>query len=87
MVTASIVYITKTVAGDDFTHKAAVVSGWGKQADEGFSSRFLHDITLEILSDKECRLSEIGNLYSKLPDKVLCAYQRKTDSCQVNTVL
>lgn len=75
--------ILKIVAGDEFTHKAATVAGWGKQHDEGYSSRFLHDITLEILSSEQCQMSKLGNLYSKLPDQVICAYQRNTDSCQV----
>lgn len=78
-------FIKALFADDNFDHKAATVVGWGRKHDEGFSSRFLHEVTLEILTGKQCAMSKIGNLYRKIPDQLLCGYQRNTDSCQVRS--
>lgn len=69
--------------GDDFTRKVAVVAGWGRKYENGFTDRYLQKTLVEILPDSDCSLSKIGNLFSNIQDQVLCAYQRNTDSCQV----
>ena len=72
------------VPGDDFSHKGAIVAGWGRKEDNGYQLRFLHEITQGILSGKECSQSRIGWIYQKIANQVICGYQRDTDSCQVS---
>ena len=72
------------VLEDDFTHKGAIVAGWGNRGHSGFPLRFLHEITQGILSGKECSQSLISFAYNEIPEQLICGYQRETDPCPVS---
>jgi hypothetical protein len=72
------------MAGRSFTGLQGVVTGWGVTVQNGLPSDVLNEVTVPILSNKECRTTPYGN--KKITDNMLCAgfSEGKKDSCQVS---
>ncbi|XP_023717600.1 trypsin-1 isoform X1 [Cryptotermes secundus] len=68
--------------GRSFTGMQGVVTGWGVTVQNGAPSDVLNEVTVPILSNKECRMTPYGS--RKITDNMMCAGypQGKKDSCQ-----
>ncbi|KAE8744207.1 hypothetical protein FOCC_FOCC009127 [Frankliniella occidentalis] len=68
--------------GKSFTGLDGVVTGWGVSMPGGNTNQILHEVTVPIMSNKECRKSNYGA--KRISDNMLCAGypEGKKDSCQ-----
>lgn len=62
------------------TGKKAIIVGWGRKSDGGPSSDILMEGKVVVLTDRECKKSQIGELYD--PKSMMCALNLKQDACQ-----
>jgi hypothetical protein len=72
------------MAGRSFAGAQGVVTGWGVTQQYGAPSDVLNEVTVPIMSNKDCRMTSYGN--KKITDNMMCAGfpEGKKDSCQVN---
>ncbi|XP_067000371.1 trypsin-1 isoform X2 [Anabrus simplex] len=66
--------------GSDYTHQIALVTGWGRTAQNGNPSRYLRKASVKILLQSDCRNTTIGE---HIMDTMMCAYEFETDACQI----
>jgi len=71
------------MTGKSFTGLQGVVTGWGVTIQYGAPSDVLNEVTVPIMSNKDCRMTPYGQ--KKITDNMLCAgyLEGKQDSCQV----
>jgi hypothetical protein len=71
------------LTGKSFTGLQGVVTGWGVTTQHGATSDVLNEVTVPIMSNKDCRMTPYGQ--KKITDNMLCAGfpEGKKDSCQV----
>ena len=71
------------MTGNSFAGLQGVVTGWGVTKQYGTSSDVLNEVTVPIMSNKDCRMTRYGQ--KKITDNMLCAGfpEGKKDSCQV----
>jgi hypothetical protein len=72
------------MTGRSFTGMQGVATGWGVTVQNGSPSDVLNEVTVPILSNRECRTTSYGS--KKITDNMLCAGfpEGKKDSCQVS---
>ncbi|XP_041989129.1 coagulation factor XI-like [Aricia agestis] len=63
----------------DFTHRMTTIVGWGK-ADEGTLSSVLLQASLRVLSDEECKGSNLSEHI--VQETMMCAFYKGRDGCQ-----
>ncbi|PSN57576.1 hypothetical protein C0J52_00497 [Blattella germanica] len=68
--------------GRSYTGVQAVVTGWGVTMQNGAPSDVLNEVSVPIMSNKECRMTAYGT--KKITDNMMCAGypEGKKDSCQ-----
>ncbi|XP_069702853.1 trypsin-1-like [Periplaneta americana] len=68
--------------GKSFTGVNGLVTGWGVTAQNGAPSDVLNEVTVPIMSNKECKSTAYGN--KRITDNMMCAGypEGKKDSCQ-----
>jgi len=71
------------MTGKSFTGQQGVVTGWGLTKQYGAPSDVLNEVTVPIMSNKDCRMTAYGQ--KKITDNMLCAgfKEGRKDSCQV----
>jgi hypothetical protein len=71
------------MTGKSFTGLQGVVTGWGAKVVHGPPSPSLNEVTVPIMSNKECRMTPYGQ--NRITDNMMCAGypEGKKDSCQV----
>jgi hypothetical protein len=72
------------LTGKSFTGLEGVVTGWGAVMQHGATSDVLNEVTVPIMSNKECRMTTYGQ--KRITDNMMCAGfpEGKKDSCQVS---
>lgn len=70
-------------AGKSFSGKDGIVTGWGVSTPGGSTNQVLHEVSVPIMSNKDCRKSNYGA--KRITDNMMCAGypEGKKDSCQV----
>lgn len=58
---------------------SATISGWGKLAEGGSSSKTLKQVDVHIMSQDDCQMI-YGNIIS---DAMICTFDNGKDACQV----
>ncbi|KAK6627827.1 hypothetical protein RUM44_010306 [Polyplax serrata] len=68
--------------GKSFSHYDGLVTGWGVRSQGGVTSPILHEVTVPIMSNAECRKTKYGS--KRITDNMLCAGfpEGKKDACQ-----
>lgn len=71
--------------GQDFAGYTAVVTGWGRKIyKQIYRDRFLKQVKLRVLSNKECAETNMESMYSPYSYQMICAYGHGIDACKVN---
>lgn len=63
----------------DMVDVKAIVAGWGRLAEGGAKTHYLHHTSLRIMPHEHCKMT-YHDLYDE--DVSYCAYQEDTDTCQ-----
>ena len=71
---------------DDFAGIKVIVAGWGKLSENGVSADSLMETKVILKNQNECR-EMTRNLITFNPDSMICAYEYKTDACQVRKIM
>lgn len=67
---------------DDFAGMKVTVAGWGRLSENGGSAESLMETKVKLKNQNECQ-EMTKNLITFNPDSMICAYEYKTDACQV----
>ena len=67
---------------DDFAGMKVTVAGWGRLSENGDSANSLMETKVKLKTQNECD-EMTRNLITFNPDSMICAYEFKTDACQV----
>ncbi|KAH6923341.1 hypothetical protein HPB50_000426 [Hyalomma asiaticum] len=68
----------------DMVDVKAIVAGWGRLAEGGAKTHYLHHTSLRIMPHEDCKMT-YHDLYDE--DVSYCAYQEDTDTCQVRLLV
>jgi len=68
--------------GRSFSNMEGLITGWGVKTQGGSTSSVLHEVTVPIMSNSDCRKSKYGP--KRITDNMICAGlpEGKKDACQ-----
>lgn len=68
------------VSDSEYARKTAMVTGWGRTAQNGNPSRLLRKASVKVMTNEECK--NITSVGEHIQSSMLCAYEYEIDACQ-----
>jgi len=69
-------------SSNNYDNRESVVSGWGTLSTGGSTPNVLHEVTVNTMSNSQCRGSSTDYSSSDITDRMLCAGAGGKDACQ-----